>query len=585
VIEQDTLQVTLADGTALAASSCQLRVDEGATPYTSATLTIKMPSLAVLAQLDPNARPVVRVRASRRQGSTGQQVRSSIDTSPRLVDRSVDLRSGTVSLTLANDETSLEYAPAVDVDLLSLNTSVRAIAQEVVRRATGRSATTVTAAVDRAFVPSTTQKNLMPEGGFERGINRWKPVNARLDISPSYSTDGANTLRIQPNSASFDSFAEIDAGLVAGKTYRIQGYLSSDYTSYNFAPDGRTQQIVVVAAMNGYPEVIAKSSALLMSLPDVPRLRMVEFTMPPNITASSVRLYNGANNAATPANGGMYWDSIAIFEAPLDLTDSFTRHGYQKVLPYFDGDTVDTDRFIYTWDGERGSSTSTRRPRVARNPESLVWRRGQTARDFLTPVLQAVGLRIYQDVTGTWRLTDNSDRPTARTRLDVRSNIYQIVDAGAFNSTYPDGSPVWADAVAVTYRWTDDEGNDREAVDVDAPDGYTKLYQLTLQETPYPGPGQAAYLRGRFAQRARQMTVTARPDYGVLPSQELTIVTDHVGLLTGYVDSVAFDHAADEMTVVGKNLVSTPATAWNQLGIGVRWSDSPVGASWASETA
>jgi hypothetical protein len=118
-----------------------------------------------------------------------------------------------------------------------------------------------------------------------------------------------------------------------------------------------------------------------------------------------------------------------------------------------------------------------------------------------------------------------------------------------------------------------------------APSGYTRPYLVELTETPYPGPGAARFLFARYAARRRQINVTARVDYSVTPGMQASITVPEMEAQTGYLDSVSWSLSGDEMTVVTKNLVATPATAWNQLAPGIAWSASPTGALWAAETA
>jgi hypothetical protein len=555
-----------------------LRVDEGASPYTTAGVTLAIPPADMYAALDPQIYPRVILRADRREAAFSPYnglLKSQFSQTLRVVARSIDAGSATMTLNLANDESFLDFAPAQDIDLQSFHTSIRRVIAETLRTALGLASNPTVAMTDSIYRQARTLRNLIPESSFEFPITQWKGVNATLSRSGSYAKEGGNSLRIAPSTAQrVDSYAETDVSLTPGKTYRLSAWGSTDYVTGQLVDPIYWRRAAIFTTINGTAIPIAVSPNSQIFTSTRPSLVTFEFTVPEGTRGTTIRLYNGTDTQTT---GAVYWDAVQLVEAP--FVDGATP------VNYFDGNTPDDDLYVYVWDGDRAQSTSTRRARVERPSDTLVWRRGQTARDFLTPILQSAGVRLYQDTSGTWRAVDNAWLTPGRARIDLLDNLFQVTDQTSIDATHPDGSPLWADAVAITYNWLDGNGDRVEATDVSAPAGYRKLWSLVLDDTFYPGPGQAEYIRSRLAMRGRQMTAVARIDYNVQPSQELTLITEQAGRMTGVVDSVSFDLATDEMTVVGKRMVAAPATAWNQLAVGVRWADSPVGASWASETA
>jgi hypothetical protein len=566
-------------GATLNPMGCTVRLDEGASPYSTASLTVPLPGLEQLADLDPQDRPAVRIQADRRdhEGLSGLgSIRSSLNVTLRVVDRSIDARARTVTLALANDETYLDYAPTVDVDLQAYSFSLRRIIGLTLQRALGTSTETIVAtSPDSAYKQARTLRNLIPESSFEYPITQWKGVNATLTRSGLNARSGGNSIRITPNTVGrTDSYAETDVSLTPGKTYRLSAWGTSDYVSGRLTDPLYSRRIGVFTTVNGISSPIAVSYNVAPAFRGNPSIEVVTmFTVPEGTRSTTVRLYDGSDGQVA---GAMHYDAVMLVEAP-------NYEGGQPIA-YFDGSTPDDALYVYSWDGDRELSTSTRRARVERPGELLIWRQGQTARDYLAPILQAAGLRLFQDPAGLWRAVDNSYSATFPKRLDHLDNLYQLTESGGFNSNHPDGTPLWADAVAITYNWLDGNGERTTRTDIDAAPDYRKLYQVTLDDTVYPGPGAAAYLRSRLAMRSRQITATARMDFSYRPSQLLTVSAEHTGLQTGLVDSVEFDFASDEMTVVGKHMTATPTLAWNQLGYGVSWAASPVGASWASET-
>jgi hypothetical protein len=87
------------------------------------------------------------------------------------------------------------------------------------------------------------------------------------------------------------------------------------------------------------------------------------------------------------------WDNVSMIEGNgLDTNNT-------SIVRYFDGATTDTSMYRYDCTGDVYNSTSTRTPLVDRGPDALIWTAGQTAWNFLTPILQAVGWRLVPNMT------------------------------------------------------------------------------------------------------------------------------------------------------------------------------------------
>lgn len=552
-------------------STC--RIDEGAAPYATWSLTIARPSLAVYALLDPQARKRVTMSVARRtRGLLPADFASTRYVDLLVTERTLNLDDGTVTLTLSSLEAVMAiYAPTEPINLGGLQGSVRDIAKAVINRMQVGAFLQDANAADAPFPTAYTLTNLIAEGGFDYALSaRWAGNFAALGTDPSYGVGGSGSLRIRPTGASTDSFAAVDAGLRAGRTYRVAGKMTLPVAQTGaLAP--RARSISIMATINGAEVQTAASVQVPNVASTTPVEVSVQVTIPENATDTRVRLNNGSTST------DVYWDEVRAYEGTGTEADG-------TLVPFFDGSSQDDARYVYTWDGDPGYSTSSRTARIERNPDMLVWQIGQTALTFLTPILQTVGLRLFCDEQSVWRLVDTSYLPRGLVKLTTGDNIHTLSDRASLTSTHPDGSPLWADAVVVKYTWLDRNADTQVRYDIAAPAGYRRAWFVELQE-PYPGPGRADYLLGRMQMRSRQLDVTARVDYQVTPGQEVTITTGDGTLQTGYVDAVEWDQTADDMTVRTKGLVDTPATAWNQLPYGHSWAASPVGASWASETA
>lgn len=569
------LAVTLVDSTGstpLAETACELTLDEGNSPYATATLTIAAPAAAVYARLDPIKRPRVRLTAvsrNERGTSLGDMTADLL-----VISRNRSRPSGDVVLTLANDEALLDYAPAEDVDLRIPGLQLSFLLTQVVARATPGSTVTGPATT---IVTSFEQRNLIPGGAFEDGPGQWTAVNASATAVNQYPRGGVKSLRISPTNTSPDSYVEVSVSLTPGKTYRLAGWITAPTPFAGGARVDQTfQRMAIMNRDGGDPTVLFTTAWPARVSWTTPLESARIFTMPEGRGSTTLRLYNGM----AQGSGDVFWDNISLYEVDDAVAED------RNPTPYFDGDTADTSVYVHAWDGEAGRSTSRRIPIIERRPEMLLWRRGQTARDFLKPILETYGLRLF---CGTNRAFQAVRRDYVLSALPVTtadiSNVYTASEPSSIDAQHPDGSPLWADAVSIRYTWLDTDGVQQERFDVAAPAGYTRLYSLELTNTPYPGPGQASYLRDRFMLRRAEFAFDRRLDFFATPGYRSRVDLSDGTLLIGYVDRASMDFFTGRMSVNLKAVEVTSRTAWVQLPSGDRWIDSPVGASWASETA
>lgn len=211
-------------------------------------------------------------------------------------------------------------------------------------------------------------------------------------------------------------------------------------------------------------------------------------------------------------------------------------------------------------------------------PTAGLWLPGVTAWDFLSPILQQAGLRLWCDGFRIWHL---EERIVSSAGGNVQLSYLGTV-TGATDDISRDGND-WYDAVQVTYKWTDSWGIQQVAYDFASLSGWSKALAIEYSDTPYPGPGAAQRVLDRALGRGRVLTVRAVSDYSVEPAASATVTLDGTPVQTGYVSSVEWAFPDAEMTVKTRGLIDTPAAAWVRLPAGQKWLDSPVGASWISE--
>lgn len=533
-----------------------IALDEGASPYTTATLTVAHPGMAVMALLDPTATPRRTVTLSVAQGGDAT---GSISVTLNLTARQLVAETGEVGLNLANDEARLQdYTPASPQSLVAstYQASIRAIVNRVLTVALGATTTAAFASgVDVPFKTYADAQNLMPNGNFEVSSGQWTAVGCTLAQVTTWRQTGTYSLRITPNSTGTGSYASLALNLSAGQTYTMQAYLRVG-TALTGTLNGDALKLQAVSTLSGAAKIIARSN-VGANVANTTTVLTMTFTVPTLSEGMAVRLINGATNSS--ANNLAYFDAVTIFEG--DGTDT---NGI--AMAYFDGDTPDTAEYRYDWDGDAGLSSSTRTALVQRDADALVWQPGTNAMEFLQPLLQAVGLRVFQDVGGAWKLADNGYRDTTQqTRVAYGFNLYRATDLISRTATQTDDLPLFADAVVLRYTWEDAiTGATKTASDIAAPAGFTKPYVLELADTPFPGAGRAAYLLGRLRARTRQLAVTGAIDLGCRPGQDAVITTLDGGVQTGYVDAITWDLGADEMEVVTKALIAvTSGTVGN----------------------
>lgn len=206
---------------------------------------------------------------------------------------------------------------------------------------------------------------------------------------------------------------------------------------------------------------------------------------------------------------------------------------------------------------------------------SAVWLPGVSAWDFLAPLVQATGLRLYCDENRAWYLIDATTIAPGALVLSEGLNLLTDTDTIATEGD-------WADAVVVTYSWTDDDGTAQKAYDA-AQNGITVTKVLALTyETPYPGPGAAANVLRRATGQGRTQAVTSVNNYAATPTQPLTISVAGDDQQVGYVSAVTWQWPDDVMTVSSRGLVEVPPTSWRAAPTGLRWRDVAHGITWNS---
>lgn len=566
-----TLTATLLVGSAtysLGLVSGTLDMDESISPFVGGDITVSHPGLTVFALIVPGNR--VRIDSTTR-GTT-------LSATLTIQARQLVAESGEVGLNLVNDEGTVEdYSPSTVTNYNGSQNSLRTIVNAVISKALGKATTASYASGVDVAVPTTTElENLIPGGNFETATGLWTGNNAALALVTGWSQFGSYSLKITPANTSNQSWATVVVPVSQGGSYTLSAYVRVQALQSGTLNSSARQFQAVATFQDGgtvSTSIIGRAAAAPNTGFTTTRVTMT-FTVPDNATSVSVRLVNGGSNSA---DNSIYVDGVLLTEGDGKDTD-----GTQ--LAYFDGATAASSLYTYSWSGDAHLSTSTRTPVIDRDPDTLTWSPGTGGIDFLQPLTQSVGYRLFQDLDGTWKLANNDYAVAGQVRASYGYNLFRASDLISKTATQTDGLPLYADAVVLRYQWTDVLGRERTKSDIAAPAGYTKPYIPDVIQAPFPGAGRAAYMLSRLSQRRRQMEVVRTTDYSTRPGMDAVISTPDGGVQTGYVDAITWDLTADEMTVVTKGLISTPPSAWFNLASGIAWSASPAGGSWAAET-
>lgn len=207
-----------------------------------------------------------------------------------------------------------------------------------------------------------------------------------------------------------------------------------------------------------------------------------------------------------------------------------------------------------------------------------VWEPGQTAWDFLDPLIQAGSLRLFCNEHGLWYLV-NDDFTTPGT-----VNLSYIQTVTNASDTISRESVEWYDAVVIKYEYVDVTGNTIVAYDSASTAGFSKVLSLTY-DTAYPGAGAAARVLARAQGRGRVNDIQAVSNYAATPGMSCSITMPDVDTQIGNVSAVTWNYPADEMSVKTRGLIEVPPTAWIFTSSGIAWEDIAPGVHWNTYTA
>ena len=506
-----------------------ITLDAGRAPYASGDVEIGLPSPAVLAALDPRTSPPPRVRVT--AGAAGRV----FDLHVR--ERRVSVEDAAVSLKLASDEALLEdYAPLADDPApFSLAASLRAVVGYA-----------LAVAIPGAVLEAGEDMNA---SAFWRATNYAKNPAARVNATGYAAGTGTSSIGrhtdITWNGLPTIRFSAAGTGeaylntptQAAARPGQVWTY------SYHILSSGTQRP---ARTLIRFKDASGALVAQYVSTPVTPSgdwLRVSGTAVAPPGTTTVEAFATTVRNAAGQAH----------YTSGHMLTEGSALPPAARLLPWFDGAST-LAGYTMQWDYalDTNASTATRIPAVERPADALIWRAGQSALQFLHPLLQAFGLRLVCDEARRW--TIRSDAYTVPVTLALRQGVNIVTGS---EGTSRDAG-FWFDARATLYRWTDSAGDQQERVDAWALNTPYSRLAMVVVEAAYPGPGRSEYAVRRAQGVGRELSIEAPADWTAIPEQSLQVSLDHAPVLVGDVVSVHFDFDTARMTISARTRDISP---------------------------
>ena len=491
-----------------------------------------VPDPATLAALDPRRSPRVRVAAT--DGGESRVFNLGVR------ERPVAHSNGTLTLTLASDEAILEdYAPLQDDNAVWAG-SVGHVAQYVLGRA----------GVPANLEPNPRALNVPATTAPYLGRYQWLGPMLEGTNAP----DGTNLVTMA-------RFWANETGTIAGRGIDSYG----------------NPEIPVPGTAGAWVESPVVSPGDTIAVSRFVRWHNLTWTGAP--VSLAVRFHDGAGHWI----GGLhvldvapnewpagYWrrlGGVVVVPAGAQRLVVHVRLGDAFVTPAtaldMTGVQTEVNDEVSDFKDFALAITSADAPLPAdRAADLLIWQAGQSALEFLHPIVQAVGLRLVCDERRQWTLRDEGY--TAPGSVSIRHGI-NLIDDGSVQDTISRDSGDWYDAAVIVHKWTDAAGNQQRQIDSYAAPGVRRpLVRRFDRNTPFPGSGFAQYAVRRAQGRGRGVTASAVSNWSCHAEQPIAIVLEGAPTQTGLTQRVTFDLSTDRMTITTRT-TDTPGGAIDLL--------------------
>lgn len=535
-------------GVALRPSEATVAFDEGWSPHVRGQLVVAMPDAGTLELLDPRQHRRVELVASHEYPLSFQPTRTlTCDLGIRL--RRINQTTGDVVLELASDEALLMDDVHLDDDPLDYypqRASLRAIIDAVLAR---HGAALEPGTADADMTPHWNLTNLFPNPSAELSTASWSPG--------SNATTTTSTVLASPTPPLGTKTIRWTATAAGTSTVAI-GHNGTGYKVVRVSP-GRAYTADLHTVVSG----VQRACNIELQFFAEDGSTALQATTSPTVTPPSgfVRHTVTAEAPVGAAYAGIVVRIIGCSAAQVLWADAAMIYEGTRQVDVFDGTTPDDANYTYDWDAAAHASSSTRTALQPSDPDALLWQPGVSAWQFLQPLFQRAGLRLFCDHLRRWHLVDGAGYlAEGQAQLSMPGNLHDAVDV-----TDRDGD--WFDAAMARYRGG--------RIDFYGPPGYTKVRTFDL-DTAYPGAGFAEYAVKRAEGRGRTLELVALANLDVRPSQLLTVTLPDTPTLIGLTRAVQLDLTSGTMRVASRAITDVPAGAYVLAADGLTYAAAPA---------
>lgn len=181
---------------------------------------------------------------------------------------------------------------------------------------------------------------------------------------------------------------------------------------------------------------------------------------------------------------------------------------------------------------------------------AAIWQPGQTAWDYIQPLVKNVGLRLYCDENRMWHLDNDTT---------VNAGLIELFSVGTIKTLTDNidrNTDEWFDAVVIKYTYVNPAGATIVAYDTANEPNFKKV-KFIEYNSAYTGPGAAQRILDRALTRGRQQSVTAVSNYAVTPTTACAVYMTGYPTLNNYVQSVTWNFPGDEMNIKTRQPVNS----------------------------
>lgn len=549
-----TVTVELDPPVELGLAQGTISLDESRAPYAEARISVPLPDAATVAAITPYAGLRVTLEATKvwDQPTHAPQART-FDLYLQEVEPIHE--AGILRLVAVSDEALLIDAGnvAAETRFFDIESNLRTVIHEVL---TEFGAALEAGSENYTFRSSTTNLIINPKldsvaTGYAHGNTGGTATSARSTSSPPagfaafYRVTATNALNTMMQVQYGTGVGTLITGIQPLRPYagyarfRYTGGTSTIVSLVCLFRDASTA--IISTQVRDYPFIPIPGGA--WHTIDTSSLNGGPFIAPEGAVTASLLL----RRTGTTTNG-----------ATLDATGLMLLDSSGVPFSYFDGDTASTADYAYAWTGTPEASTSTRTALTnIADLSAFELEPGEHYWDFLNPLIQTAGLRLFCDENRDWWLVDPATYTVAGTvAIEEGVNARGGTDLRSLRSTRPDGSPVYFTGVVVTYRWSDADGIEHVRHDVAGTD--EKIHRIEYRR-PWPGNGAAAAILARAQGRGHTQSLVALTNLDATPGNTLTSALPDTPELEGIVSAVGWAWSAegddhDRMAVAARDL-------------------------------